>query len=105
MNQKVVPAYAEIDQSLSPIIIIQINPIYPTSQQFAEFLTSVLQLIKKLKEGAIIINVSKARLLSSDNRRVLRGWRHQNGNMIQNNLRALCYIQESFFSMIALSCF
>ncbi len=94
--------YHTIDNSRFPIVIIRINPISPTDQQFDEYFNEVTQLITQMKKGVIIHILSEAKFLSADKRIKIGNLYKDHGKMLQQNLAGMGYVNSAIIPMTIL---
>jgi hypothetical protein len=88
--------YADIDYSKDPIVIVRINPMEPTDQQFDEYLSSLDAVLGRMKRGALIIQISQGKFLPSEKRIKLGNWSKINTQSIKEKMVGLCYINSAF---------
>lgn len=94
--------YADLDFSHNPIVIVRVNPIDPSEQQFEAYLQDLTKLAHEMKHGVLIFQISKAKLLSAEKRIKIGNWIKTNADVMKKNMYGVCYVNTSFLAMTIL---
>ena len=81
--------------------VVQINNVAPASEAFAEYIQFSERSTKELK-GAMIIDISKRKLLSPKKRTQLSQVINSNNEAIARNWTSIAYVNTSIFARIVL---
>jgi hypothetical protein len=94
--------YADLDFSHNPIVIVRVNPIDPSEQQFEEYLQELTKVVKEMKNGVLIFQVSNGKFLSSEKRIKIGNWIKTHTDVMKKNMYGVCYVNTSFIAMTIL---
>lgn len=94
--------YADLDFSQNPIVIVRINPIDPTEQQFEEYLEELTKVAKEMKNGVLIFQISNGKFLPSEKRIKIGNWIKTHTEIMKKNMYGICYVNTSFIPMTIL---
>jgi hypothetical protein len=94
--------YADLDFSHNPIVIVRVNPIDPTEQQFEEYLEELTKVAYEMKNGVLIFQISNGKFLPSEKRIKIGNWLKTHTEIIKKNMHGLCYVNNSFIPMTIL---
>lgn len=94
--------YAEVDTTLSPIIILRIAPIEPTDEQFEGYFTALNEVMESTRKGVLILQISKAKFLSAERRIRIGTWLKENDKRLRESFVGFCYVNSAFIPMTIL---
>ncbi len=94
--------YADLDFTHNPIVIVRVNPIDPSEQQFEEYLQDLTKVAHEMKNGVLIFQISNAKFLPSEKRIKIGNWIKTHTEIMKKNMHGVCYINTSFIPMTIL---
>ncbi|NBP71352.1 MAG: hypothetical protein EBR30_20815 [Cytophagia bacterium] len=94
--------YADLDFSHQPHVIVRVNPIDPTEQQFENYLEELNKVAHEMKNGVLIFEISKAKFLSSEKRIKIGNWLKTHDAIVKKNICGFCYVNTAFIPMTIL---
>jgi hypothetical protein len=94
--------YAELDFSHHPIVIVRVNSIEPSDQQFEEYLQELTKVVKEIKNGVLIFQLSNGKFLASEKRIKIGNWIKEHAEIMKQNMYGVCYVNTSFIAMTIL---
>ncbi|MCZ8215885.1 MAG: hypothetical protein O9262_06570 [Cyclobacteriaceae bacterium] len=94
--------YADLDFSHHPHVIVRVNPIDPTEQQFEAYLEELTKVAHTMKNGVLIFEISQAKFLPSEKRIKIGNWLKTHAETVKKNMYGLCYVNNAFIPMTIL---